>query len=301
MRFLYLSCILTFACALCGQNCPSLPEPGSTIKAPVEGVRFVGRELPLDEGTQRQIEDFALARMISPDSLGRQMQGLADEVAERARIALENRGYFKTEVEAKPLRLDGDPSRYSITAVIHGSDTQFRLGAVNFRNAAYFPIHELRDRIPLEEGEVFIRDKVAEGLENLRLLYDSEGFINYTGVPEMQVNDQNAVIDLTISVDEGKQFRLRRIDVLGVDLRTAEQMRNELSMKPGDLYRSQAWEPLFRKYPNLFLHPSSETVIKKLDEADGQVDILLDLRKAPPCRSQPGTTEEPRSSPTHEE
>ena len=261
------------------QNCPPSARAAPVIKAPVRDVSFSGRDLVLSEDKQHEIARIAITRTISPEAVDHDMQALADEIAERTRIALQNDGYFRAQVESHALKLEDDSGQYSIHTVIRSSSRQFRLGDVTFLHATYFPTQQLRDSIPVHAGEIFSRQKIEEGLANLRRLYGSQGFVNYTGVPETNFNDENASVNLTIDVDQGKQFYVHSIDVLGVDPVTKANLLDKLSMRPGDLYNSQAWEPVFLKFPNLFPNPNPDAIGKTLDERNGQVDVHLDLRK----------------------
>lgn len=281
--FSSLLCPLLLACVVGAQDCSTSPPPTARIKAPVHNFTFSGRDPLLDESTLDEIAHIALTRSVSPGSVEQDMQALADEVAERTRVALQNQGYFQAEVESQAIRLKDDSGQYSIHTMIRSPYTQYRLGDITFVNATYFPNQQLRDLIPLHAGEIFSRQKIEEGLANLRRLYGSQGFINYTGVPETHFDDKNASVYLTISVDQGKQFHVRSIDVLGVDPITKASLLDELSMRPGDLYNSQAWESVFLKFPNLFPNPNLDAIGKTLDERNGQVDVLLDLRKKTPC------------------
>jgi outer membrane protein assembly factor BamA len=61
---------------------------------------------------------------------------------------------------------------------------QYRLGRIIFKNIRVFlDSAKLRDLFPVKDGEIFDREKIAEGLENLRTVSGEYGYINYIGVP----------------------------------------------------------------------------------------------------------------------
>jgi outer membrane protein assembly factor BamA len=220
---------------------------------------------------------------VDPSSVDRDVRSIAEEAGERVRRSLQDDGYFKADVDAEAVRVTENDAQYDIQIMIRSPYTQFRLGDVTFVNATYFSTQQLRDLIHVHTGEIFDRQKIEDGLANLRRLYGSQGFVNYTGVPETHFDDENASVNLTVDVAQGKQFHVRSIDVLGVDPETKANLLDELSMKPGDLYNPHAWEPVFLKFPNLFPNPNPDAIGKTLDERNGQVDVLLDLRKKTPC------------------
>jgi hypothetical protein len=228
-----------------------------------------------------------------PQELGRRDQGLAvedgassvaEEAAERVRAAYQNVGYFKVQVDGKAVRVPTDSlGRYDIVVRVLSAGEQYRLGDLKIVNAVQFAAPQLGDLFPIQRGEIFSREKIAAGLEALRRLYGSQGYINYAGVPETELDDDNAVANLTINADEGKQFRLRSVEVLGVDAETKARVLSDLAMKPGDIYTAKLWVRSLLKFGDVAQHSDPNIVNKRLDERNGWVDLVLDFRKRPTC------------------
>lgn len=282
-RLLFLLCSLALVSGLRAQNCPAPAQPKEVVKTPIHDVSFSSRDEPLDPDEESAIAHIALHRVVRPDQVDQDVASIAEEAAERTRVALQNAGYFKAEVRSEATKLAGEDGQYRIAILILSSHAQYHLGDVNIVKATYFPTQQLRDLFPVQRGQIFSREKIAEGLEKLRILYNSQGFINMTAVPITQFDDDNGTADLTIDVDQGRQFRLRSVDVLGVDPQTKATLLAELSLKPGDVYSSETFMTWFRKFPSLFPNPNIEAIGKTLDEASGQVDALLDLRQNAQC------------------
>ncbi len=47
---------------------------------------------------------------------------------------------------------------------------------------------------PIKDGDVFDRDKIAKGLDNLRKAYGQLGYINYTSVPEPTFDEEKKLV-----------------------------------------------------------------------------------------------------------
>jgi len=152
-----------------------------------------------------------------------------DEDTERVRNEYQNRGYFKVIVnEPKtqihdtghksghiPLLQSGPGKAVDITMPIEEGD-RYNLGSITFKNnKAVSNVKALRNLFPIRDGDVFSKDKIAKGLENLRKAYGEQGYINFTSVPETHFDDEKKLIFLEIDVDEGKQFYVRRIEFQG--------------------------------------------------------------------------------------
>lgn len=290
-RLLLLVALLFVAGAIVAyaQDCVPVPQPEKKFQAPVRGVRFSGRDVLLDKRTQRAITEFAVHRMISPNLVEQQLSNLAGAIAERTRIALRNEGYFKAEVDAKAMQIGGSGGQYDIEVLIRSPYGQYKLGDLSFTGAEYFPTQQLRDLFPIQRGEVFSGDKINQGLEALRRLYNSQGFVNSTPVPNVEFYDSAGVANLTVSVDEGKQFRVRSLDVLGTDLETKALLLDALALRTGDIYDSTAWERVLNDFPNAAKDPHPGMIKTTLDERNALIDVVLDLRPRPICNAVSST------------
>ena len=81
----------------------------------------------------------------------------------------------------------------------------------------------------------FSRAKIAIGLENLRKAYGNFGYINFTSVPDTTFDDENHSISLDIDMDEGMQFVIGGVNVLGLDEPARQELLDGLPIKPGQI------------------------------------------------------------------
>jgi len=222
-----------------------------------------------------------------------------EEDTERVRAEYQNRGYFKMNVpgDAKteihdtghqgfhiPLLQAGPGKAVDITMPIEEGD-RYRLGKITFKNnKAISNTAALRGLFPIKDGDIFSREKIAKGLENLRKAYGEFGYINYTGVPSTTFDDEKKTADLDIDVDEGKQFYVRRIEFVGNTTTRDKVIRRELALEEGGIYNSKLWELSLLRLNQLSyfdqLKPDDPNVTeKKLDEKNGQVDLTLHVKE----------------------
>jgi len=221
-----------------------------------------------------------------------------DEDTERVRMEYQNRGYFKVVVgDAKTQIRDtghkgfhiwlvqsGPGKAVDITMPIEEGD-KYRLGKITFKgNKAITNTAALRNLIPLKDGEIFSREKIAKGLENLRKAYGQVGYINYTGVPDTTFEEEKKLVNLEIDVDEGKQFFVRRIEFQGNTTTRDKVIRRELALEEGGVYDSRLWELSLLRLNQLSyfdqLKPDDPNVTdKKLDEKNGFVDLTLKVHE----------------------
>ena len=221
-----------------------------------------------------------------------------DEDTERVRAEYQNRGYFKANVTDPktvihdtghkgfhiPLLQSGPGKAVDITMPIDEGD-KYRLGKITFKNNKFLSnTAALRNLFPLKDGDIFSREKVAKGLENLRKAYGQYGYINYTGVPSTTFDDEKKLANLEIDIDEGKQFYVRRIEFQGNTTTRDKVIRRELSLEEGGIYDSRLWELSLQRLNQLSyfdqLKPDDPNVTeKRLDEKNRQVDLTLKVHE----------------------
>ena len=208
--------------------------------------------------------------------------GVAEEVIERVRAAWLDRGYFKVQVRGDAKMLTGSPagSRIAVTALVDEGQ-QYRLREITFKNnIAIGNTRALRNLFPLKDGDVFSRKEIAKGLENLSKAYGQLGYLNFTSVPNTGIDDERGLIDLDIDVDEGKQFYVSSVNVLGLDEVASHNAAEDLLLKPGDVYNQRLANLFVESHASvLSADASSDSHIHlKLDEKSGRVAVTFDFR-----------------------
>ncbi len=185
-------------------------------------------------GTQT-ISTTDLAR-ITTDMIGSCFDEDSGEVEERIRASFQDRGFFKAEV--KSLRFKPrDPLGVPKPVILEGEISegpQYRLAEVTFTNNHAFPSEELRRQFPLKKGELFERGKVASGLESVRKLYGTRGFLDYMAIPETQFG-ANGTVNLNLSFEEGPQYHMGKLEILA-DKETAAKVHAAWKLADGDVY-----------------------------------------------------------------
>jgi outer membrane protein insertion porin family len=221
-----------------------------------------------------------------------------DEDTERVRAEFQNRGYFKVLVDQPktdihdtghtglhvPLLQSGLGKSVDILMPIEEGE-RYRLGTITFKNNKAIPNNAaLRSLFPMKDGDIFSREKVAKGLENLRKGYGELGYINFTSVPDTKFDDEKKIVNLEIDVDEGKQFNVRRIEFAGNTTTRDKVIRREIALEEGNVYNSRYWELSLLRLNQLGyfdqLKPDDpNTTERHLDEKAGTVDLTLKVHE----------------------
>lgn len=219
-----------------------------------------------------------------------------EEDAERVRGAYQEHGYFKAIVEDPKTVLRDKPGGFSpIPPFHHGGGKamditmnveegeRYKLKAINFKNnKAILNTRLLRAQFPIKDGDTFDTRKIGKGLENLRKAYGQIGYINFTAVPETEIDDQHRLLTLNVDVDEGKPFFVRRIEFQGNTTTRDRVIRRELLVQEGQVFNSQLWDLSILRLNQLnyfeALKPEEDTE-RKIDEKAGTVDLTVKVKE----------------------
>jgi outer membrane protein assembly factor BamA len=269
----------------------AVPETGITRQCPTYSPSHEkpsGSEISISEMTfsgalQMSLTDQEqVADSVKQQTHGHSLDDVTDEAMERVRSGWQNRGYFKVQVQGEGRTLTSSPADRSIAIDFHVDEgLQYRLGQIKFEhNKAISNVEVLRSLFPIKDSDIFSRDKVAEGLENLRKAYGQLGYINSTFVPRTLFDEDNGLISLDIDVDEGKMFYFKRLDILGLDETARDEVLKDAPI--GQIYNHRLFELFFEKHASLFGFAADDPshITKRLDERTGEVVIIVDAR---PC------------------
>lgn len=128
-------------------------------------------------------------------------------IGERIRYSFQRRGYFKVFVNEPEVTVinSNNGSRVVDVAATIGEGDIYRLSDLIFRGLTVINADELRNQFKIVPGDIFDRDKIAEGLDGLRRLYVSKGYPDFAAVPETDVDGAKHTISLVIHLDPGTQ------------------------------------------------------------------------------------------------
>jgi outer membrane protein insertion porin family len=124
----------------------------------------------------------------------------------------------------------------------------YRIGEMKIEGNSIFSEDQIRAVIGLNKGDIANAEKISKALfENLKKIYGSQGFIEYTAepVPTFKDNPQKpdeGNVDFTITIEEGKQFTLRRLEFSGNTFTKDSVLRREVLINEGDIYNQGYWD-----------------------------------------------------------
>src|SRR5580658_4045078 len=218
----------------------------------------------------RAVDSAELAEITNSMS-GSTFNDDAEELQERIASQFQDHGYFKAEVKhldikvidplasPKPVQMEAEVSEGPLC----------RLSAIDFTGNHALSSQELRAEFLLKTGDVFARAKIAGGLENMRRLYGSHGFLESSFIPDVP-SDSAAKLNIKVKVEEGAQYRMDKLEITGPP-EVAERLQARWELVPGAIFDAT--------YVKTFLERNSSLLPASFTESSG-VALLKDCSDA---------------------
>src|SRR5262245_116638 len=170
--------------------------------------------------------------------------------------------------------------RYYITINVEEND-QYRVGEVKVTGAKQFPEVVIQAILGLVPGEVFNEERLRKSFDNLKKLYGSRGYINFTAVPLQDFDETKKVVNLNINVDEERQYYVNRISFAGNTTTRDKVIRREVMVEEGQVFNSSLWDMSLQRLNQLgyFEEVKTEDAEVKPSATEPQVDINLKVKE----------------------
>jgi len=159
----------------------------------------------------------------------------------------------------------------------------YHLNNITFTGVKFFRTPEalMTPLFGMQKGDVFSTAKLRKGLENMRKLYGDFGYIDFVAEPSFDPQPDGKM-DMSLSVDEGKQFFVRRIDFSGNTTTRDKVIRRQLLIDEGQIFNNRLWELSILRLNQLgYFEPlkAEDAADVKRDTKTNTVDITLKVKE----------------------
>jgi outer membrane translocation and assembly module TamA len=206
-----------------------------------------------------------------------------EKATERLVFCLQDNGYFKATVNPQFQQLaDKDNTHQFAVTFRLNPGHQFRIADIILSGSKPFDPSEIKSLLNVHPGEIFARNKIATGLDNLRRFCGQKGYIDFTPVPLVEADDVRSTIVLRLSLDPGRQYHVGGIAFSGVSSETAAKLISNLELKKGAVFEEDKVSEFFQQnkgiLPKTATQESNFSVIR--DDASALVYLKFDFMKA---------------------
>ncbi len=172
-----------------------------------------------------------------------------------------------------------------IIPVVEGR--QYRTGQIKVEDNKEFTEEQIKTILSVKAGDVVKGYSVVhKGIENLKKLYGTRGYIQFNAdfIPEFK-DDPNdptkGTADLTFIMDEGKQYTLRRLEFIGNTFTRDNVLRREVLMNEGERYNKELFDYSLLRLNQLgyFDQVKEEDATVNTNEKEGYVDLTVKVQE----------------------
>jgi outer membrane protein insertion porin family len=158
---------------------------------------------------------------------------------------------------------------------------QYRMGALKFEGLTVLKEDFVRAFFKMREGDVYNDSRFKKAYEKLRDVYGSLGYFQWTGGTERKPDAERKVVDVTVRMEEDKQYFLGRLSFIGNDSTRDKVIRREIYMNEGDVFNTEALKMSIKRVNQLgyFKQMESAPDIQPNPDADNKVDVTFKVEE----------------------
>ena len=220
--------------------------------------------------------------------------------ADSMRQLYSEEGFFLADVEYELRRVPGDSNQVDIVFKIdEGAEVEVR--RISFVGNEELPAAELLKIMQTSETGMFSflsdRNKFSRAafdadLTGVQAWYYDKGYLMMRpGRPTVELTPDRAYVDITIPVEEGPRFRIRKFDIMETDgagnevetVAPKAQLRKMVKLAPGDWFSrskiAEGIEGISRTYRDNGYALVEMVPGTDLDEANHLVDVTINIRR----------------------
>ena len=192
------------------------------------------------------------------------------------RPVYEARGRVRVAFPSIKTTPDKDVKGLNVTVTVDEGEP-YNLGKVSIDGPTPLKPEELLEAGEFKKEEVANFDKIGDGIDRMKKMLKHAGYMNAEITMRRSINDDKRIVDLTLWVEAGTQFTMRKLTIVGLDLEGEAEINRIWTMKPG--------KPFNPDYPDLFLKTVKEEGLfdnlgktkadVKINDQDHTADVTL--------------------------
>ena len=114
------------------------------------------------------------------------------------------------------------------------------MGELKFEGLTVLKEDFVRGFFKTKEDEVYNDSRFKKAYEKLRDVYGSLGYFQWTGGTERKPDAERKVVDVTVRMEEDKQYFVGKLSFTGNDSTRDKVIRREIYMNEGDVFNTEA-------------------------------------------------------------
>ena len=208
-----------------------------------------------------------------------------EEDAEMITSFYREHGYLNADVgqpNLKPIKDSKDgKTRFMTLEVPVSEGTRFKVNKIDFAGNDKIPGDVMRPLFKMKTGDYYNEKHIRQGFEKIKEIYGTGGHFEMTPYPEFKPEGEK--VDITIRINEGKQYFVNRITFQGNTTTRDNVIRRELRLYENSVFNTEALKYSVKRLNQLGyfkpLEDQKNIQIDKTEGADNKVDVSLKLEE----------------------
>lgn len=189
----------------------------------------------------------------------------------------QNHGFMKAKVIDVDAIIDDTSHKCTITYHIEEGDyytiSEITVDGQGILNADY-----LQEHLPIKKGDAYSREKIADSIKVLEMLWGDLGYIYAHIDPSIQPDDQTCTVKIAFGSDTGSKVFLNKITIVGNKKTRDRIIRRRLLLEEGCLITRLFMEESKNRVESLGYFDMQDGVnwkIRRIDNEHADLDLLL--------------------------
>lgn len=198
---------------------------------------------------------------------------------DRIRAFYLDNGYLDIKVEEPQIALDLKRKRLVVSIRVE-EGPQYKLGEVKVSGNTVFSTEEVLKALSIRARGIFSREVLQADLLRLTDRYAERGYLFADIAPNIKVDRERQVVDITLEVNEGRQAFVERIEISGNTRTRDKVIRREIYLVEGDVFNSRFLALSQRNLNNLGFFEDVRVETKRGSDPD-KVRVEVTVKERP--------------------
>src|SRR5512134_2922932 len=155
------------------------------------------------------------------------------------------------------------------------------MGELKFEGLTVLKVEFVRGYFKMHPNDVYNDSRFKKAYEKLRDVYGTLGYFQWTGGTMRKPDPERKVVDITVKMEEDKQYFVGRISFTGNDSTRDKVIRREIYMNEGDVFNTEALKMSIKRVNQLGYFKQMEKApdIEPNANADNKVDVTFKVEE----------------------
>jgi outer membrane protein insertion porin family len=281
-------------------------------KVKIRRVEFTGNQAFSDRSLRRRMKENRAHWFLSfLTGRGVYQETKFEDDAEKVMEFYRDRGYIRAQVGEPQLNVLGDSpdkkTRWIELQVPVTEGHRYRVSSFDVAGNKVVKTEALKPLFKLKNGDYYNQKLVRKGFQKAQEIYGQGGYMEFTGFPDYKFSDEanpaepntpaalaavtptetvaaSPTVDVTLRIEEGKQYLVNRIVFTGNTTTRDNVIRRELRLYEGNIFNTEALKYSIKRLNQLGYFkplegPGKDVTIDKIATADSKVDVKMKLEE----------------------